>query len=85
MCIRDRSQTDSRIILDMNGAEKLLGRGDMLLMTSSMPKPMRVQGAYIPDQEMEAVTEFIKSADAAPQYDAEICLLYTSGYHPRIG
>lgn len=67
-----QSQTDSRIILDMNGAEKLLGRGDMLLMTSSMPKPMRVQGAYIPDQEMEAVTEFIKSADAAPQYDAEI-------------
>ncbi|MBE5781155.1 MAG: DNA translocase FtsK [Clostridiales bacterium] len=67
-----QSQTDSRIILDMNGAEKLLGRGDMLLMTSSMPKPVRVQGAFIPDQEMEAVTEFIRSGEEEPDYDEKI-------------
>lgn len=65
------SQVDSRTIIDQMGAEKLLGRGDMLLLTSDMPKPKRVQAAFISDQETEKVTEFIR-AQRPPQYDDEI-------------
>ena len=55
------SQVDSRTILDGAGAEKLLGKGDMLFFPSGYPKPMRVQGAFISDNEVSAVVEFIKS------------------------
>ncbi|MDP2892042.1 MAG: DNA translocase FtsK 4TM domain-containing protein [Bacillota bacterium] len=65
------SQIDSRTILDMGGAEKLLGRGDMLYTTSSLPKPIRIQGAFISDKEVESVVQFIKSR-AAPNYKADI-------------
>lgn len=65
------SQIDSRTIIDQMGAEKLLGRGDMLLSTSDMPKPKRVQAAFISDEETEKITEFIRS-QRPPQYDDEI-------------
>lgn len=61
---------DSRIILDSTGAEKLLGKGDMLFKTSDMPKPMRIQGAFITDDEVERVVNYIKVDD--PVYDEVI-------------
>lgn len=54
------SGTDSRTILDMNGAEKLLGKGDMLFHPQGAPKPIRVQGAFVSDKEVSDVVEFIK-------------------------
>ncbi|MDB5175854.1 MAG: cell division FtsK/SpoIIIE [Candidatus Saccharibacteria bacterium] len=65
------SQVDSRTIIDQMGAEKLLGRGDMLLLTSDMPKPKRVQAALIEDAETGKVTDFLRD-QRPPQYDAEI-------------
>ena len=65
------SQVDSRTIIDQIGAEKLLGQGDMLLLTSDMPKPKRVQGAFIDDQETLKITDFIRM-QRPPQYDDEI-------------
>ena len=65
------SQVDSRTIIDQVGAEKLLGQGDMLLSTSEMPKPKRVQGAFIDDAETMKVTDFIRM-QRPPQYDDEI-------------
>lgn len=59
------SQTDSRTILDMGGAEKLLGRGDMLFYPSGMSKPQRIQGAFIDDEEVEKIVEFLKSRRSA--------------------
>ena len=55
------SQIDSRTILDMAGAEKLLGKGDMLFYPSGAPKPVRVQGAFVSDKEVEKIVDFIKS------------------------
>jgi S-DNA-T family DNA segregation ATPase FtsK/SpoIIIE len=54
------SQTDSRTILDMGGAEKLLGRGDMLFMPTDAAKPIRIQGVYVSDAEVERLVEFWK-------------------------
>lgn len=54
------SMMDSRTIIDMGGAEKLLGKGDMLYYPVGMPKPMRVQGSFVSDTEVEALIEFIK-------------------------
>ena len=65
------SQVDSRTIIDSMGAEKLLGRGDMLLLTSDMPKAKRVQAALIDDEETERVTGFIQ-LQQEPQYNDEI-------------
>lgn len=65
------SQVDSRTIIDQMGAEKLLGMGDMLLLTSDMPKPKRVQGAFISDEETAKVTDFIRM-QRPPQYDDEV-------------
>lgn len=65
------SQVDSRTIIDQMGAEKLLGQGDMLLLTSDMPKPKRVQGAFIDDTETMKITDFIRM-QRPPQYDLEI-------------
>ncbi|MCX7798322.1 MAG: DNA translocase FtsK [Melioribacter sp.] len=53
------TKIDSRTILDMNGAEQLLGRGDMLFLPAGMPKPIRIQNAYITTEEIERVTNFI--------------------------
>ncbi len=55
------SQTDSRTILDMGGAEKLLGRGDMLFFPVGATKPIRVQGAYVSDAELERVVEYLQA------------------------
>jgi S-DNA-T family DNA segregation ATPase FtsK/SpoIIIE len=65
------SQVDSRTIIDGVGAEKLLGQGDMLLLTSEMPKPKRVQGAFIADDETVKVMDFIRM-QRPPQYDDEV-------------
>lgn len=65
------SLVDSRTIIDQAGAEKLLGKGDMLLQTSSMPKPKRIQGAFIDVHETNKVTDFIR-AQRKPSYDDEI-------------
>ena len=56
------SQVDSRTILDTGGAEKLLGKGDMLFMPVGMAKPMRVQGCFVSNREVESVVEFLKPA-----------------------
>ncbi len=65
------SQVDSRTIIDGVGAEKLLGMGDMLFSTSDMPKPMRVQGAFITDDEALKVNDFLRM-QRPPQYDDEV-------------
>jgi S-DNA-T family DNA segregation ATPase FtsK/SpoIIIE len=65
------SLVDSRTIIDQMGAEKLLGMGDMLLLTSDMPKPKRVQASFISDEETAKVNDFIRG-QRPPQYDEEI-------------
>ena len=65
------SQVDSRTILDMGGAEKLLGKGDMLFAPMGASKPTRVQGCFVSDEEIERVVTFIKSAGEA-EYDQTI-------------
>jgi len=65
------SQVDSRTILDMAGAEKLLGKGDMLFYPVGKPKPIRVQGAFVSDKEVEKVVEFVKSQGNV-EYDNSI-------------
>ncbi|PIZ62883.1 cell division protein FtsK [Candidatus Saccharibacteria bacterium CG_4_10_14_0_2_um_filter_52_9] len=66
-----QSQVDSRTIIDQMGAEKLLGEGDMLLLTSDMPKPKRVQGALIGDDETNKVMDFLRM-QRPPRYDDEV-------------
>ena len=63
---------DSRTIIDMNGAEKLLGRGDMLFYPSGYQKPVRVQGAFISDAEVGRVVEFLKENEDVAVYDADV-------------
>lgn len=63
------SQVDSRTIIDIAGAEKLIGRGDMLYAPVGAPKPIRVQGAFISDDEVEAVCDFIKTNTGKADYD----------------
>ncbi len=66
------SSVDSKTILDQVGAERLLGRGDMLFSTSELPQPRRVQGAFISDQEIVKVVDFIKSAYGPGDYDLTV-------------
>lgn len=66
------SGVDSRTILDMNGAEKLLGNGDMLFYPTGLQKPTRVQGAYLSDEEIENVVEFLKKQNGESNYDEKI-------------
>jgi S-DNA-T family DNA segregation ATPase FtsK/SpoIIIE len=65
------SQVDSRTILDMAGAEKLLGRGDMLFLPAGASKPVRIQGAFISDKDIEEVVDFWKK-QASPDYEPSI-------------
>jgi DNA segregation ATPase FtsK/SpoIIIE, S-DNA-T family len=65
------SQVDSRTILDMGGAEKLLGRGDMLFLPSGSSKPVRIQGAFITEREIEDLVSFWKKQDT-PEYEPGI-------------
>lgn len=63
------SKTDSRVILDSTGAEELLGRGDMLYLPTGAPKPIRLQGAYVSEKDIENVVNFIRSQGIKPQYE----------------
>ncbi len=65
------SITDSRTILDASGAEKLLGRGDMLYSTAALSKPVRIQGAFITEEEMKSVVKYLKGG-SKPVYDESI-------------
>ena len=73
------SQVDSRVILDTQGAEKLLGRGDMLYLPPEQAKPIRIQGAFISDKETTALTSFIKNQGLGPQYTEEVTSMSKSG------
>ncbi|MCI1943931.1 FtsK/SpoIIIE family DNA translocase [Clostridium luticellarii] len=66
------SQIDSRTIIDSSGAEKLLGKGDMLFYPVGEAKPMRIQGAFISENEVEKVVDYIKNRQGEPQYEDEI-------------
>lgn len=66
------SGVDSRTILDMNGAEKLLGKGDMLFYPQGYPKPVRVQGAFVSDREVSDVVEFLKNENEAVSYRSDL-------------
>lgn len=66
------SGVDSRTIIDMNGAEKLLGKGDMLFYPSGFPKPQRVQGAFVSDQEVSRVVEFLTEQGLTANYNQEV-------------
>lgn len=66
------SQTDSRTILDRGGAEKLLGRGDMLYYPSGLPSPLRVQGAFVSDDEVESIVEFLKANTENTSYREDL-------------
>ena len=65
------SNVESRIIIDIAGAEKLIGKGDMLFAPIGSPKPSRIQGAFVDDDEVRAVTKFIKENSSAVKYDEE--------------
>ncbi len=65
------SQVDSRTILDMSGAEKLLGFGDMLFISADISKPRRIQGAYVSEKEVKKVANWIKNADMPVQEKSE--------------
>ena len=66
------SGVDSRTIIDMNGAEKLLGKGDMLFYPSGYQKPARVQGSFVTDKEVQNVVEYLKDHNSDVTYDEEI-------------
>lgn len=66
------SGVDSRTIIDMNGAEKLLGKGDMLFYPSGYQKPVRVQGAFVSDKEVQKVTDYLKDHNGDAAYSQEV-------------
>lgn len=66
------SQVDSRVILDTQGAEKLLGRGDMLYLPPEQAKPVRIQGAFVSDKEINSLVSFLKNQGVRPQYTEEV-------------
>jgi S-DNA-T family DNA segregation ATPase FtsK/SpoIIIE len=72
------SAIDSRTIIDGSGAEKLLGKGDMLFFPSGYPKPVRVQGAFISDKEVSSVVEFLTAQNSGADYSDEIASKITS-------
>lgn len=73
------SATDSRTILDQQGAEKLLGRGDMLFSTAELATPKRIQGAFVSETEIQRVVEFIKSKYEPAEYDFSITERHQGG------
>lgn len=66
------SMIDSRVILDTPGAEKLLGRGDMLFLPPDASKPMRIQGVFVQDEEINNLIKYLKNTGIAPEYTAEV-------------
>jgi S-DNA-T family DNA segregation ATPase FtsK/SpoIIIE len=73
------SMTDSRVILDQPGAEKLLGRGDMLFIPPTQAKPVRIQGTYVTEKETKSLIDFLKSQGQQPDYEEEIVSKYKAG------
>jgi S-DNA-T family DNA segregation ATPase FtsK/SpoIIIE len=73
------SQVDSRVILDTQGAEKLLGRGDMLYLPPEQAKPIRIQGAFVSDKETNALVSFLKNQGVTPQYTEEVTSMTKTG------
>ena len=72
--------TDSRVIMDASGAEKLLGKGDMLFHANGASKPTRAQGAFVSDEEVEAIRDFfLQNQSAAPSYDESVLSEITGG------
>lgn len=72
------SAIDSRTIIDGSGAEKLLGKGDMLFFPSGYPKPVRVQGAFITDKEVSSVVEFLTNQNQSAEYNEDVVNKITS-------
>ena len=66
------SQVDSRVVLDQQGAEKLLGRGDMLYVPPEASKPQRIQGVYVSDGEINDLVKFLRSTNVAPEYQEDV-------------
>jgi S-DNA-T family DNA segregation ATPase FtsK/SpoIIIE len=66
------SQTDSRVILDGSGAEKLVGMGDMLVVTAKEPRPQRIQGSWVRESEIHAVVDWVKDQKDAEYRDKEV-------------
>jgi len=66
------SQVDSRVIIDQPGAEKLLGRGDMLYVPPDVSRPIRIQGAFTSDKEVAGLISYLKSTNVAPEYKEEV-------------
>jgi len=73
------SQIDSRVILDTQGAEKLLGRGDMLYLPPEQARPVRIQGAFIGDKNTINLVSFLKNQGIAPQYTEEVVSMQKPG------
>ncbi|MCL5019657.1 MAG: DNA translocase FtsK [Patescibacteria group bacterium] len=73
------SQVDSRVILDGPGAEKLLGKGDMLYLPPEQAKPVRIQGAYISDRDTSQLVTFLKNQGITPQYTEEVTAMPKPG------
>jgi S-DNA-T family DNA segregation ATPase FtsK/SpoIIIE len=78
------SLVDSRVILDTQGAEKLLGKGDMLYLPPESAKPSRIQGAYISDKEISSLVSFIKNQGVPIQYTEEVTSMAKTGSGPQI-
>lgn len=79
------SQVDSRVILDTQGAEKLLGRGDMLYLPPESAKPTRIQGAYVSDKEVTSLVSFITNQGFAPSYSEEVTTMAKAGTNQVAG
>ncbi|MDO8487253.1 MAG: DNA translocase FtsK 4TM domain-containing protein [Candidatus Curtissbacteria bacterium] len=82
------SMVDSRVIIDTPGAEKLLGRGDMLYVPPEASKPMRIQGVYVSDTEIRNLISFLKKSGMAPEYTEEVTQMplgRISGRHGSAG
>lgn len=73
------SMVDSRVILDMPGAEKLLGRGDMLYIPPDQAKPTRIQGAYVSEPEIQGLIEFLRKTGGVPEYAEEVISMPSPG------
>jgi S-DNA-T family DNA segregation ATPase FtsK/SpoIIIE len=73
------SQVDSRVILDAPGAEKLLGRGDMLFLPPDKAKPLRIQGTFLKDKEINELTAYLRNQGIEPQYTEEVTSMAKPG------
>lgn len=83
LALQVASQVDSRTILDAAGAEKLLGNGDMLFLAGDTAKPRRIQGAYVSEQEVKRVVDFLREEAAGPEYDEAILEARPEGPNAR--